>query len=90
MSGVTNRNLNHMFEAPSLASYVDSTIGKTISFRPVELERDLLMLHSWHQEPHVVPFWQLNIRWMPIGATWSVSWLIRIRRFASVSWMESR
>lgn len=61
MSGSTPRNLNLLFEEPERAIYQDQAIGKTISFRPVELERDLQMLHSWHQQPHVVPFWQLNI-----------------------------
>ncbi|KRF07250.1 acetyltransferase [Paenibacillus sp. Soil766] len=56
-----NRNLKQIFEDPSLVAYEDPTIGRTISFRPVDLERDLVMLHSWQQEPHVVPFWQLNI-----------------------------
>ncbi|WP_318153748.1 GNAT family N-acetyltransferase [Paenibacillus vietnamensis] len=36
-------------------------MGKTISFRPVTMKDDLLRLHAWHQEPHVVPFWQLNL-----------------------------
>lgn len=61
MSDVIKHNLNQLFEGPSLASFEDPTIGRTISFRPVDLERDLFMLHSWQQEPHVVPFWQLNI-----------------------------
>lgn len=61
MAGSTLRNLIQLYEAPALAAFEEPMIGKTITFRPVDLERDLLMLHSWHQEPHVVPFWQLNI-----------------------------
>ncbi|WP_206093831.1 GNAT family N-acetyltransferase [Paludifilum halophilum] len=34
---------------------------KRISFRPVEFEEDLERLHQWHHEPHVIPFWKLNI-----------------------------
>jgi acetyl CoA:N6-hydroxylysine acetyl transferase len=36
-------------------------IGKRIAFRPVELERDLKQLHHWMHQPHVIPFWKLNI-----------------------------
>ncbi|MCA0757536.1 acetyltransferase [Paenibacillus sp. N4] len=61
MPGVTIRNVRQLFEAPGLASFKDPTIGKTISFRPVTMKDDLLRLHAWHQEPHVVPFWQLNL-----------------------------
>jgi len=39
----------------------DPQIGKTISFRRVSLEQDLDMLHQWMHEPHVIPFWRLNI-----------------------------
>ncbi|MGA9173874.1 MAG: GNAT family N-acetyltransferase [Thermoactinomyces sp.] len=34
---------------------------KTISFRKVSLEHDLDMLFQWMQQPHVIPFWNLNI-----------------------------
>ncbi|WP_445164674.1 GNAT family N-acetyltransferase [Paenactinomyces guangxiensis] len=36
-------------------------MGKRISFRPVTLERDLERLHQWMHEPHVIPYWNLNI-----------------------------
>ncbi|SFE47877.1 Protein N-acetyltransferase, RimJ/RimL family [Lentibacillus persicus] len=36
--------------------------NQTISFRPVEFERDVERLHSWHQKSHVIPFWQQNMR----------------------------
>ncbi|WP_206186547.1 GNAT family N-acetyltransferase [Thermoflavimicrobium daqui] len=39
----------------------DSSIGKTISFRQVQLEEDLDRLHQWMHEPHVIPFWNLAI-----------------------------
>ncbi|MDA8354633.1 MAG: GNAT family N-acetyltransferase [Firmicutes bacterium] len=42
-------------------SRVHPAIGRRISFRRVELERDLDRLHRWHHEPHVIPFWNLNI-----------------------------
>ncbi|WP_141335668.1 GNAT family N-acetyltransferase [Paenibacillus sp.] len=61
MSGVLIRNLNQLYEDHPLATIQDRTIGRTISFRPVTMEHDLLRLHAWHQEPHVVPFWQLQI-----------------------------
>lgn len=37
------------------------TIGKRISFHPVKLDRDLELLHHWMHQPHVIPFWNLNI-----------------------------
>jgi acetyl CoA:N6-hydroxylysine acetyl transferase len=42
-------------------SYKDKIIDKTINYRAVSLEYDLNMLHKWMQEPHVFPFWNLNI-----------------------------
>ncbi|MBK4729007.1 acetyltransferase [Oxynema sp. CENA135] len=38
----------------------DRSLEKTIAFRPVELEKDLDRIHRWMNEPHVIPFWQLN------------------------------
>ncbi|WP_135824395.1 GNAT family N-acetyltransferase [Halorussus ruber] len=32
-------------------------IDKTIAFREVSLNRDLGRLHSWLNEPHVLPYW---------------------------------
>jgi len=37
----------------------DSTINKSIAFRPVVLEQDLPLIHNWMNQPHVVPFWNL-------------------------------
>lgn len=37
----------------------DSNIQKTIAFRPVVLEQDLRLIHSWMNQPHVIPFWNL-------------------------------
>ncbi|WP_347862923.1 GNAT family N-acetyltransferase [Salimicrobium sp. PL1-032A] len=34
--------------------------GRTISFRKA-VESDLELVHKWMQEPHVHPFWQLNL-----------------------------
>lgn len=31
-----------------------------ITFREVEFETDAVMLHRWHHEPHVIPFWNQN------------------------------
>ncbi|WP_129728578.1 MULTISPECIES: GNAT family N-acetyltransferase [Bacillaceae] len=39
----------------------DASLQKTISFRRVSMEKDVHRLHSWMQESHVVPFWNLNI-----------------------------
>ncbi|MDQ0417472.1 RimJ/RimL family protein N-acetyltransferase [Croceifilum oryzae] len=39
----------------------DKSIEKEISFRPVQLETDFEMLYQWNQEPHVIPYWNLNI-----------------------------
>lgn len=37
----------------------DSEINQTIAFRPVVLEEDLLLIHNWMNQPHVIPFWNL-------------------------------
>lgn len=37
----------------------DSEINKTIAFRLVDLESDLLIIHHWMNQPHVIPFWNL-------------------------------
>ncbi|MBA4602819.1 GNAT family N-acetyltransferase [Thermoactinomyces mirandus] len=39
----------------------DPSIDKTITFRKVDLEQDFGRLHQWMHEPHVIPFWNLNI-----------------------------
>lgn len=39
----------------------DPTLNRFISFRPVEFERDVERLHSWHNEEHVIPYWQQNM-----------------------------
>lgn len=39
----------------------DPDIGKEISFRRVEMEKDLDRLHEWMHQPHVIQFWNLNI-----------------------------
>nr|WP_232353723.1 GNAT family N-acetyltransferase [[Bacillus] enclensis] len=44
--------------------FYDEEIGKKISFKKVEFERDVDMIHTWMREDHVHPFWNLNI---PIG-----------------------
>jgi acetyl CoA:N6-hydroxylysine acetyl transferase len=44
--------------------FLDEEIGKKISFRKVEFERDVEMIHIWMTEEHVHPFWNLNI---PLG-----------------------
>jgi acetyl CoA:N6-hydroxylysine acetyl transferase len=30
-------------------------------FRPVDFERDLSTLHTWMHQPHIAPFWKLNL-----------------------------
>jgi acetyl CoA:N6-hydroxylysine acetyl transferase len=42
-------------------SFYDSTIGKTLSFVKVDLERDVSLLHKWQQQPYVIPYWKLDI-----------------------------
>lgn len=42
-------------------SFYDREVNQTISFVKAALERDIVILHKWHQEPHVIPFWNLNI-----------------------------
>lgn len=39
----------------------DRQLEQTISFREVKWEEDVERLHSWHQEEHVIPFWQQNM-----------------------------
>ncbi|MBO8164005.1 MAG: acetyltransferase [Brevibacillus sp.] len=39
----------------------DPRIGKTIAFRKVSLEQDFERLYAWHHEPHVIPYWNLNV-----------------------------
>ncbi|WP_281890746.1 GNAT family N-acetyltransferase [Paenibacillus sp. YYML68] len=46
---------------PVIGANRPTSSGVSISFRPVELERDLELLHRWQHEPHVVPYWQLAI-----------------------------
>jgi RimJ/RimL family protein N-acetyltransferase len=31
-----------------------------VSFRPLDLEADLALVHGWMQQPHVVPWWGLE------------------------------
>lgn len=37
----------------------DSTICQTITFRLVNLKQDLPLIHTWMNQPHVIPFWHL-------------------------------
>lgn len=39
----------------------DPTIRQTIGFRPVNLAQDLPLIHSWMNQPHVIPFWNLAL-----------------------------
>ena len=39
----------------------DPTIHQTIAFRPVNLEQDLPLIHTWMNQPHVIPFWNLGL-----------------------------
>jgi RimJ/RimL family protein N-acetyltransferase len=50
-----------MLSNPAQYAYqsYDSSIDQTITFRPVVLQQDLSLIHSWMNQPHVVPFWNL-------------------------------
>lgn len=39
----------------------DFRIKQSITFRHVSLQEDFERLYSWMHEPHVIPFWKLNI-----------------------------
>jgi RimJ/RimL family protein N-acetyltransferase len=39
----------------------DPICEKTISYRQVNLESDVELLHSWMNEKHVVPYWKLDL-----------------------------
>jgi len=39
----------------------DSRVKKELTFRPVSLKEDFDHLHRWMNEPHVIPYWNLNI-----------------------------
>ena len=34
---------------------------RSLAFRPVELIRDLELLHAWMHQAHVIPFWKLDL-----------------------------
>ncbi len=36
-------------------------VGKTIAFRPLTMAEDLVRLHGWMHQPHVIPFWNLAL-----------------------------
>lgn len=37
-----------------------NSIGKTLSFRSFDLEKDTDLIHKWVNQPYALPFWQLN------------------------------
>jgi RimJ/RimL family protein N-acetyltransferase len=39
---------------------IDEQTGYEISIRPVTLVQDLMRLHHWHHQAHVIPFWKQN------------------------------
>jgi acetyl CoA:N6-hydroxylysine acetyl transferase len=41
--------------------FYDGNLEKKISFKKVEFERDVNMIHNWMGEDHVHPFWHLDI-----------------------------
>jgi RimJ/RimL family protein N-acetyltransferase len=45
--------------------FFDKGLGKKISFKKVEFDQDVVMIHAWMQEEHVHPFWHLNIPLQP-------------------------
>lgn len=34
---------------------------RSLAFRPVELARDLELVYAWMHQPHVIPFWKLDL-----------------------------
>ncbi|MBT2571531.1 GNAT family N-acetyltransferase [Planococcus sp. ISL-110] len=40
--------------------FFDNGLGKKISFRKVDFNQDVEMIHTWMQEEHIHPFWHLN------------------------------
>ncbi|MCQ6275226.1 acetyltransferase [Bacillus sp. V3B] len=39
----------------------DVQLKQDITFRPVSLQEDFERLYTWMHEPHVIPYWKLNI-----------------------------
>ncbi|MFC0274037.1 GNAT family N-acetyltransferase [Metabacillus herbersteinensis] len=39
----------------------DFQVKQDITFRPVSLKEDFERLYKWMHEPHVIPYWKLNI-----------------------------
>ncbi|MBD1833091.1 acetyltransferase [Cyanobacteria bacterium FACHB-472] len=52
---------NQQVERGYVYQKFNSKIKKEIAFRPVILEKDLLRIHNWMNQPHVIPFWNLAL-----------------------------
>lgn len=40
---------------------IQQETNTVITFRKVDFEKDAVLLHQWHHEPHVIPFWHQNL-----------------------------
>ncbi len=40
---------------------IDTEIKREISFKPFTMEDDFQKIYRWMHEPHVIPYWQLNL-----------------------------
>ncbi len=47
-------------QAPVFYRRYVPAIGKTITFRAVDVDKDLLRFHAWHNDPRVYDLWDLN------------------------------
>ena len=43
--------------------------GELASFRPPDPDGDLELVHGWMHQPHVVPYWQLDVD----GTSWAAT-----------------
>lgn len=61
MQAASNKQPQRLSNDHCVYEEYNPAIGKTIGFRHVTMERDFARLHAWHREPHVIPYWNLNI-----------------------------
>lgn len=62
---MTLLNSTVAYSLPRNSRYVweifDPNIAKRIAFRPVVLDEDLVLIHNWMNQPHIIPFWNLAL-----------------------------